>query len=85
MTLNIALQKAIDSGDILRETERYRRLLIGSADGNVYGVGLRDGKEFWKHSTGKDVTASPAVGENCLVVGTEGSRGTIYCFGSKEP
>lgn len=60
------------------------RIFFGSADGNIYAVGLRDGKEAWKYTAGKDVTASPAVGENCLVIGTEGSKGTIYCFGKKD-
>jgi hypothetical protein len=29
------------------------------------------------------VTASPAIGEGCLVIGGEGSDEFIYCFGQK--
>ncbi len=60
------------------------RVFFGSVDGNIYAVGLEDGKERWKYNAGKDVTAAPAVGEGCLVIGTEDSKGRIYCFGTKE-
>lgn len=59
------------------------RVLFGSGDGNVYAVTLNGGKETWKHRCGHSITASPAVGERCLVIGTDVSGGTVYCFGSK--
>jgi outer membrane protein assembly factor BamB len=59
------------------------RVFCGSGDGNVYAVTLKDHQESWKFRAGRPVTASPAVGERCLVIGTEGPDGTVYCFGSK--
>lgn len=61
------------------------RVFIGSSDGNLYELGLRDGKLRDKFVIGKAVTASPAIGEGCLVIGAESSEGTIYCFGKKTP
>jgi outer membrane protein assembly factor BamB len=49
----------------------------------VYGIGLDDGKEQWRFNDGRPITASPAVGEGCLVIGSESNTGTIYCFGAK--
>jgi outer membrane protein assembly factor BamB len=59
------------------------RVFFGSGDGNVYGVTLKDGKKVWQFRAGRSITASPAVGEKCLVIGTDGPDGTIYCFGAK--
>ena len=57
------------------------RVFFGSTDGNLYGLDLESGTQVWKFNTGQSITASPAVGEGCLVIGTEGSKGGIYCFG----
>lgn len=59
------------------------RVFIGSSDGNLYEFQLSDGTVNWKHNLGKPVTASPAVGEGCLVIGTEAADGALYCFGAK--
>lgn len=59
------------------------RIFVGSNDGYVYEIGLNDGKQRWKEKLGRSVTASPAVGEECLVIGAEGSEGQIHCFGQK--
>ena len=59
------------------------RVYVGSNDGNIYGIGLDDGTEKWKFNAGRPITASPAVGEGCLVIGSESNTGTIYCFGAK--
>jgi len=59
------------------------RVFVGSSDGNLYGLGLKDGKELWKYRIGKPITGSAAVGESCLVIGSEGTEGMIYCFGAK--
>lgn len=59
------------------------RVYFGSSDGNLYGVDLMSGEELFKHNAGRDITAGPAIGENVLVVGAEGNRGKIYCFGKK--
>ncbi|QDU78907.1 Serine/threonine-protein kinase AfsK [Polystyrenella longa] len=59
------------------------RVFFGSRDRNLYGVSVETGKEVFKANLGKSIIAGPAVGENCLVIGTEGSNGTLHCFGSK--
>jgi len=55
------------------------RVFFGSADGRVYGVDLRTGTEVWRFEVGGVVTASPAVAEGCLVLGT--AEGVVYCWG----
>ena len=60
------------------------RVFVGASDGYIYEIGLKDGKERWKFQIGRDVTASPAVGQGCLVIGGEGQNEFIYCFGQKE-
>jgi outer membrane protein assembly factor BamB len=59
------------------------RVFVGSTDGNLYALNLKDGAELWKFNVGKSITGSAAVGEGCLVVGTESSDGMIFCFGAK--
>lgn len=59
------------------------RVFFGSSDGNLYGVNIATGKEVFKYNAGRDITAGPAIGENVLVVGAEGNRGKIFCFGKK--
>jgi outer membrane protein assembly factor BamB len=59
------------------------RVFFGSGDGNVYAVTLSEGKKTWQFRAGRSITASPAVGEKCLVIGTDGPDGTVYCFGAK--
>ncbi len=59
------------------------RVFVGASDGCLYELELKDGKERWKFEIGRDVTASPAIGEGCLVIGGEGSDEFIYCFGQK--
>jgi len=61
------------------------RVFFGSGDGNVYAVTLNEGKKVWQFRAGRSITASPAVGEKCLVIGTDGPDGTVYCFGAKSP
>jgi len=56
------------------------RVFVGSNDGNLYEVGLSDGRQRWKEKLGRSVSASPAVGEGCLVIGAEGTEGEIFCF-----
>jgi len=58
------------------------RVFFGSTDRNLYAVNLTDGKEVWKHNAGQRFTASPAVGEGRLVIGADGSGGSIFCFGA---
>jgi len=59
-----------------------QRVFFGSRDGFVYEVDAATGKETWKYNTGP-VEAGPAAGEGCLVIGSAGRSGTVYCFGAK--
>jgi outer membrane protein assembly factor BamB len=59
------------------------RVFCGSSDGNLYELDLKTGEERWQAKIGREVTASPAVGENHLVIGAEGSDEFIRCFGPK--
>jgi len=61
------------------------RVFVGSNDGNLYAIGLESGKELWRFRDldGRPFSASPAVGEGCLVIGSEANVGNIYCFGGK--
>jgi eukaryotic-like serine/threonine-protein kinase len=59
------------------------RVFFGGGDGNLYAVTLSAGKPLWKYRCGHSITASPAVGEHCLVIGSDVQGGSVYCFGSK--
>lgn len=57
------------------------RVFVGSKDGFLYEVKLADGKLIEKYQVGRGISASPAVGEGCLVLGAEGNDGALVCFG----
>jgi outer membrane protein assembly factor BamB len=58
------------------------RVFVGSKDGFLYEVKLSDGKLIEKYQVpGRGISASPAVGEGCLVIGAEGNDGSLVCFG----
>lgn len=59
------------------------RVYFGSEDGHLYGLTLKDGKEVFKFRDGRPFSASVAIGEGCLVIGSENNDGPIYCFGKK--
>jgi outer membrane protein assembly factor BamB len=69
----------IDSSAVIVD----ERVFFGSADRNLYGLRLGDGKEIWKFNAEKPVSAGAAIGEGCLVIGSEGPDGFLYCFGEK--
>jgi outer membrane protein assembly factor BamB len=56
------------------------RVYFGSQDGNLYVLELASGKEVQRLKLDGPISASPAVGGGCLVIGTE--RGTVYCLGA---
>jgi len=49
---------------------------VGSFDGRLYGVSLAEGAERWAYDLGSPVTASPAVSDGWIVIGTE--DGTVH-------
>ena len=58
------------------------RVFVGSKDGFLYEVKLADGTLIEKYQVaGRGISASPAVGEGCLVIGAEGNDGALVCFG----
>lgn len=57
------------------------RVFFGTAAGTLYALNVQDGGEAWKHTLESPVRGELAVGQECLVVGTE--RGAIHCFGAK--
>jgi outer membrane protein assembly factor BamB len=58
-----------------------QRVYVGSSDGNLYVLDLASGSERKHFALGRDILASPAVGGNCLVIGT--MEGTVCCIGAK--
>ncbi len=58
------------------------RVFVGSKDGFLYEVKLADGTLIEKYQVpGRGISASPAVGEGCLLIGAEGNDGALVCFG----
>jgi outer membrane protein assembly factor BamB len=53
---------------------------VGSHDGNLYVLDLATGKEVQRVKLDGPISASPAVADGFLVIGTE--RGTVYCLGA---
>jgi outer membrane protein assembly factor BamB len=59
------------------------RVYVGclSTDGNFYVLDLMKGTKIQEMNLDSAVTGSPAVGPDCLLIGTE--KGTLYCLGAK--
>ena len=51
---------------------------MGSADGRLYCVSVRDGKKLWEYDIGAAVSGSIAVTGNWLYVPAR--DGTLYAF-----
>jgi outer membrane protein assembly factor BamB len=58
------------------------KVVVGSDDGRLYIVSLKDGKELWSYEIGQAVGSSPAVADGRIVVGSD--DGGVYCFGVKQ-
>ena len=56
-------------------------VFVGSADGRLYRLGLKDGEQQWSFEAGGAIVASPAVADGRLVIGND--SGQLYCFGAK--
>ena len=55
---------------------------MGSNDGRLYIVRLKDGKLLSSFETDDSITASPAVVAGKIIIGSE--DGTLYCLGAKK-
>lgn len=51
---------------------------VGSADANMYAIGLKDGQQIWKYQTPDVIEASPCVVEGSVYVGC--SDGFLYAL-----
>ncbi|HEY6169436.1 MAG TPA: PQQ-binding-like beta-propeller repeat protein, partial [Verrucomicrobiae bacterium] len=58
------------------------KVVVGSEDGRLYMLSLKDGKELWNYEIGQGLTSSPAVASGKVVIGSE--DGNVYCFGTKK-
>jgi outer membrane protein assembly factor BamB len=58
------------------------RVYVGGSSGTLYVLDLDKGTEVQKLPLGKGITASPAVADGCLVIGT--TDGWLYCLGKKK-
>ncbi len=59
------------------------RVYFGSGDQHVYGLDLATGKEVWKYRGKADFNAAPSVADGCLLIGSEGTKAHLFCFGAK--
>ncbi|MBS3821115.1 MAG: PQQ-binding-like beta-propeller repeat protein [Phycisphaerae bacterium] len=68
------------TGDSVRSTPAVRdgMAYVGSYDGKVYAVRLRDGRKRWATPTGDGVESSPLLLEELLVVGSR--DGKVYAL-----
>jgi outer membrane protein assembly factor BamB len=54
---------------------------FGNTGGTFFVVDLEKGTELQRMPLGRAITASPAVGDGYLVIGT--TDGMLYCLGKK--
>ena len=54
---------------------------VGSADANMYAIGLKDGLQVWKYRTPDAIEAAPCVVEGSVYVGC--SDGLLYALDAK--
>jgi outer membrane protein assembly factor BamB len=47
----------------------FGRVYIGSSDGKVYSINLKDGSKVWEFDTGDDIEASPLLLDGAIYVG----------------
>jgi len=75
---NFPAKRKVDSSPVVVG----RRVFAASSDGNLYVLDLAKGTKLHQFELSKEgITASPAVGGHCLVVGT--AEGVVYCLGAK--
>jgi len=55
-------------------------VFVGCDGGQLYRLGLRDGRRLWIFNAGAAIKASPAIVRGRLVIGSD--DGAVYCFGT---
>lgn len=77
---NFVTEGMVDASPVIVGNRVYVGCL--STLGEFYVLDLATGKLVQKLELDGAVTGSPAVGPDCLIVGTE--KGTVYCLGAKK-
>jgi outer membrane protein assembly factor BamB len=54
-------------------------VFIGSNDGRFYVLSLSNGAKLWEFDAGAPFSASPAIANGRIVIGSQDGR--LYCFG----
>ncbi len=57
-------------------------VIVGSDDGRLYSVALKDGAQTWSYDLGQAIASSPAVTAEKIVIGCQDA--SVYCFGKKK-
>ncbi|HEV3255842.1 MAG TPA: PQQ-binding-like beta-propeller repeat protein [Gemmataceae bacterium] len=71
-------KRKVDSSPVVVD----KRVFAASSDGNLYELDLARGTKLHQFELSKEgITASPAVGGHCLVIGS--TEGVVYCLGAK--
>jgi len=76
---NFPTRRKVDSSPVVVG----QRVFAASSDGSLYVLDLAKGTKLHQFVLGREgITASPAVGGHCLVIGT--TDGVVYCLGAKK-
>ena len=75
---SFATQGKVDSSPVVIGD----KVVVGSDDGRLYVVSLKDGGKLWSYDIGQPIDSSPAVADGKIVIGSD--DGSVYCFGGKE-
>lgn len=71
-----------DDSDLGTGLTIYKNLAItANTKGQIYALGLKDGRKMWSFQTKGKVYSTPAVSGNSVVVGS--SDGNIYCLDAR--
>jgi hypothetical protein len=57
--------------------------VVGSDDGHLYVLDVKDGKELWQYEVGAPIKISPAVAGDFIIVGAD--DGSLYAFKAAAP
>jgi len=57
------------------------KVVVGSDDGRLYVVSLKDGQKVWSYEIGQPIGSSPAIADGKILIGSD--DGSVYCFGPK--